>query len=228
MSIPPPLNKYVGQFDINDPQIVSLKNYLIEYNNNVELFKKESDKTKLDTYSKIIQKRCNSILLLLKDCSDSNDKNKCTLPICKNSNIIQTIIIDIFVDLTDLTAEPKKSYSFMPLLLLNSLSTMVCSNISNKNNADGKYYLCGSNSIRPPDPNSPTYESYKELISTAVEQQESRDSSITLNTLLIYLGYSAAGLVVIIIGILIYQRFGKKPIKELEKKLGGYINKMLK
>ena len=224
------LNKYNGQFDKNDPQIISLRNYIIEYNNNSELFKKESDKSKLDVYSKSMQNKCNSILLLLKDCAESSDKNKCSLPICKNSNIIQSIIIDLYIDLTDLASgsELKKSYSFVSLLLLNSLSTLVCSNISNKNNADGKYYLCGSNSIKPPDPNQPTYETYKELLNTAIEQQESRDSDIATRNLLVYLGYSALGLFIIIIGVVMYKKFGEKPIKELEKKLGGYINKMLK
>ena len=79
-----------------------------------------------------------------------------------------------------------------------------------------------------PDPNQPTYETYKELLNTAIEQQESRDSDIATRNLLVYLGYSALGLFIIIIGVVMYKKFGEKPIKELEKKLGGYINKMLK
>jgi len=233
MSLPYPLNdpKYTRiPIDNTDPTIKSLINYLNNFNNYVDLFIKETSNTnKLDSYSQPIQESCNSILSLLNDCANSNDRNKCKSVICKNNILLQNIIIDLYIKLTDITSvDPKKNYKFISFLLLNSYATLIASNPMHKNISDGKNYLCNGASVTPPDPNQPTFNKFQELVADAEQAQETRDTNVKTNNILTYLGWTALGIIIIIIAILIYKYVGKKPLENLDKNVGGFIYKMIK
>jgi hypothetical protein len=71
-------------------------------------------------------------------------------------------------------------------------------------------------------------ETFNNLIEVSEFQQQNRYTRIEKNETITYLIYGGIGLVIIIIIIILYNYFAKKPVEELNKKLGGYINKMWK
>lgn len=236
MSLPDPLNNssispLLSTINQSDSTFIKIKTILITLNTNIESFNNEpSDTNKLDIYSRNIQNSSQELLNLASTCASSTDTNKCRLPICKYSNLLINVILEIAIRLATIaTTGIKKEYSFMNFILFNSLATIITSNSTNLNISSKKHMLCdNSTKFNPPDPTQPTFATFQNLIEVAEVQQQNRDTRIETNETITYLIYGGIGLVIIIIIIILYNYFAKKPVEELNKKLGGYINKMWK
>jgi len=214
--------------DKTDPIVLSVKDNLNILSTNLNLFVTESalpgrDTIKLGTYIKNIENKANSILVLLTDCANNEDKKKCSLPVCKNNIDIQNILIDLIVKFSLITRPPNEKFNYLPFLLTNSLAKLITDNKKNMHN-DGTYYLCNTFQVTPPNPNSPTFSSYQDLIIDANTLQSNNDQAILTNQIITYLGYSAIVLVLIIIAIYIYYKVIKNNNNTV-KKIGGYFSK---
>jgi hypothetical protein len=236
MSLPYPLEESIilpslSVVNVSDPTFITIKSILVTLNTNIDSFNNEtSDTNKLDTYSRNIQNSSKSLLNLISECASSIDPNKCDLPICKYSDLLVSILIIIGTKLSTIsTLGIKKKYKFMNFILFNSLASSITSNSSNLNISSKKYMLCNSSTVFiPPDPTQPLFSTFQELVEEAQVQEQNRDTRIATNDTITYLTYGGIGLVVIIIIIILYNYYGKKPIEDLNKKLGGFINKMFK
>jgi hypothetical protein len=236
MSLPYPLDdptvkQLVARINQSDPTFNTIKSILVTFNTNVDSFNNEvSDTNKLDKYSRNIQNSSKSILNLISECASSVDPNKCDLPACKYSDLLVNIIIVIGTKLSTIASTGiKKKYKFMNFILFNSIASIITSNPSNLNLSSRKYMLCNSSTVfTPPDPTQPTFATFQELVEDARVEEQNRDTRIETNDTITYLTYGGIGLAVIIVMIILYNYFGKKPVEDLNKKLGGFINKMWK
>jgi len=219
----------VNTITSTDDIAMQIKNNVTDFVTNSKLFSTETDTNKLDNYSKLFEKSTGNLIFLLKPCSIStnSDSIKCKSTICKYNNEIQLIITYMIGVLYEICSGNKNAYSFIPFQLSNTLASIISSNPSNKHN-DDKFYLCNGPSVNPPNPNSPLYAQYQNLIDESNTLQENRDTRIETNNIIAYLGWSALVIVIIIIGIIIYN-VNKKPINqtttEIVKKVGGFIRK---
>jgi hypothetical protein len=174
-----------------------------------------------------MEQSSNLILLLLKDCSDSIDPQKCKLSICKYNEEIQYVLIDLISKFSSITMNPsKQQYNFLPFMLTNSLAAQITSNSVNKHK-DGTYFLCNIFSVKPPDPNSPTFSSFQDLKKDAVILQQNNNQNVLIGNIIIFLQYFAIAIVIITILIVIYNKYIKTHTETILKKVGGYFSKRL-
>jgi hypothetical protein len=224
------INGVMGNITKNDSIATKIKNSVNDFISNTDLFSKETDTNKLDTYSKLIETSTGNLIYMLKPCADNtlSDSDKCNLQICEYNNEIQLIIIYMITHLSQICTGSKKQYEFLPFLLTNTLGSVIASNPLNKHK-DNQYYLCNGPATDPPNPNSPTYTQFENLVDDAKTLQENRDTRIQTNDIIKYLGWSALIIVIIIIIIIIYNS-NKKPVdqtvKETVKTVGGFLKKL--
>jgi hypothetical protein len=231
-SLPYPLTKSNYRLfiaDANNQIVINVKNYLTTLDTYTNLFiNEQSDTSKLSSYIQSMEESSNLILLTLKDCASSVDSKKCKLPICKYNNEIQDIIVDLLTKFSSITIEKnKEKYNFLPLILTNSFAKLITSNDTNKY-ADGTYHLCGGTSIKPFDPNSPTFSNFQALSENAKILQENNNQQVFINNIITALEYLAVAIVVITIALIIYNKFFMKKTEVILNKIGGYLFKLLK
>lgn len=230
-SLPYPLTDpkyrlFLSDSNKNKDIVINIKNYLTTIETYTTKFiEEQSNTTKLSSYIQSMEQSSNLILNTLKKCASSVDPNKCKSKDCEFNNDIQLIIFDLIIKFNSITSSGiKNKYNFLQFMLTNSIAKLITDNDKNKFR-DGKFILCNGFDISPPDPNGPLFSDYQELNENAKILKENNNQEVLIGNIIIWLQYLAVIIVVITIGIIIYNKFFKKKTDVILNKIGGYFSK---